>query len=111
MATRFVYDEIPLPHAFHFLVGPTVIHPRATGAVRLYSGVPPARHGRRLGGVIEADFAEPASDGAAGEAGIRITDANAYGETDGAAGMLVAAGRFGFPGLICPCGIDGRSTT
>src|SRR5690606_32351384 len=50
--TLYVYDDIPLPALFHLGLGPAVVHPRMVGPIRLYSGVPPARFGRLIGGVI-----------------------------------------------------------
>ena len=98
--TLYIYDDINLPALFHLGLGPSVVHPRMVGPLRLYSGVPPARFGRFIGGIIEAEGPEQAEPGLHGEAEVRLLDVNAFVQAPLGRGELAIAGRYGYPGLL-----------
>jgi hypothetical protein len=97
-AQGYVYDDIPLPQLYHAIFGPAVLHPRTTGAVRLYAGIPEARYGRRLGGVLLAEGTPP-SDQFGAELELRLIDLGAWMETPAGKGKLTVSGRLGYPKL------------
>ena len=95
-----LYDDIPIPSLFHLAAGPSVIHPLLLGEVHMWPAAAPARYGRSLGAVILGDAARlPATLG--GEVELRLLDVNGliHAPLDSRT-TVVAAGRFGFPGLI-----------
>ena len=98
--TLYTYDSITMPLLFHLGLGPSVIHPRMVGPLRLYSGVAPARFGRYIGGVIEAEGPEEDHDAVMGEAELRLLDVNGFVRAPVGKGELMAAGRYGYPGLV-----------
>jgi hypothetical protein len=78
--TVYVYDDIAVPSLFHLALGPAVVHPAMIGDLQFYSAVPPARYGRRTGGVFAAqgpklDLQAPLR----GEAELRLIDLQAGG--------------------------------
>jgi hypothetical protein len=94
----FYYDDIPLPQLFHAAIGPAVLHPRTTGSVRLDAGIPEARFGRRLGGVVLAE-GTPLEAKLLGEVELRLLDVGAFVQTPVGKGQLQVSGRFGYPQL------------
>lgn len=96
----YTYDSISLPLLFHLGLGPSVIHPRMVGPLRLYSGGAPARFGRFIGGVIEAEGPEPVEDSVMGEVDLRLLDVNAFLKAPVGRGELMVAGRYGYPGIL-----------
>lgn len=99
--TLYVYDDIQLPALFHLGLGPAVVHPRMVGPIRLYTGVPPARFGRFIGGVIEGEGPDPLEDdGVHGDFEARLIDVNAMVQFPVGDGQLAVAGRYGYPGLL-----------
>jgi hypothetical protein len=98
--TLYNYDFINMPILFHLGLGPSVIHPRMVGPIRLYSGVAPSRFGRYIGGVIEAEGPEPTQDELIGEAELRLLDVNGFVQTPVGEGELMVAARYGYPGLV-----------
>lgn len=68
-------DEIPL--AFHFLGGPSVVTSEMIESVDFYPGNFRSRYGRALGGIINLETKEPATDGLHGFAEVDVIDANA----------------------------------
>ncbi len=98
--TLYSYDFINMPLLFHLGLGPSVIHPRMVGPLRLYSGVAPARFGRYIGGVIEAEGPEPTQDSVRGEAELRLLDVNGFVNAPVGEGELMVAARYGYPGLV-----------
>lgn len=99
----YVWDDIPLPQLFHVALGPAVIHPRLVGSTTFYPGVAPARYGRHVGALLQADAPDPAdaAEGWAGEVDLRLLDVNALVEAPvGDGGRLTLAGRYGYPGLV-----------
>jgi hypothetical protein len=97
-AQGYVYDDIPLPQLFHGAFFAAVIHPRMTGPMRFYAGVPPARYGRRSGGLVLAEGSKPLHT-LTGEIEVRLIDLGGYIEVPVGAGDIVAAGRIGYPKL------------
>lgn len=97
-AQGYVYDGIPLPQLFHGAFGPAVIHPRATGPIKLYGGVAPAMYGRRSGAFVLAGGVEP-GDSLEAEAEIRLIDINGWIQAPTLGGTVTASGRIGYPKL------------
>jgi hypothetical protein len=97
-ATGYVYDDIPLPQLFHGAFFSAVIHPRMTGPMKLYAGIPPARYGRRAGGLVLAEGSDPLHR-FTGEVELRLIDFGAYVEAPLGPTDLVVAGRIGYPKL------------
>ncbi|MDH5494018.1 MAG: TonB-dependent receptor, partial [Myxococcales bacterium] len=99
--TLYVYDEIPLPALFHLALGPSVIHPAMIGDVDLFSGVPPARYGRFIGGAVVGEGPERARpERISGEVELRAVDLSAMLRAPAGEGSLAVAGRYGYPGLL-----------
>lgn len=102
----YYYDGIPLPQLYHLGLGPGVLHPMLIGPIKFYPGASPARYGRRLGAVIDAEGPRLLPD-AYGEVDLRLLDANAAIVTPVGDATIVAAGRYGYPGALTPLlGID-----
>ncbi len=95
----YYYDGIPLPLLYHFAVLPQVIHPRLIGGIDFHPGVPPARHGRRLGGSVEA-LGPDQPHRLGGELELRLLDVNGYAEAPIGKGGVRLAGRYGYPGFV-----------
>lgn len=98
-AQGFIYDDIPLPQLFHSGFGPAMLHPRATGDVRLDAGIPEARYGRRLGGVLLAEGIPLTHDFAA-ELEVRAIDAGGWLQAPVGKGAAALSGRVGYPALV-----------
>lgn len=99
--TSYYYDDIPLPHLYHLGLGPAVMHPAMLGPIEFEPGVGTARYGRRLGAVLRAEApTQPSESRLWLEA--RVLDANAFVAKPLGKGTLMAAGRFGYPGLVAP---------
>jgi hypothetical protein len=100
--TLFIYDEIPLPTLFHLGLGPAVIHPAMIGPIDFFSGVGPARYGRRTGGLFTSAYreADPTRGPFYGEAELRAIDVMGMVHAPLLKGDVTAAGRYGYPGLI-----------
>lgn len=102
-ATGTFIDGVAVPVLYHVGFGPSVIHPALVDHVDFYQGAPPAGYGRYIGGVVAATTPPPA-DLPRAEANARLFDAGAIAETpvdDGRASVLAAA-RYGYPGLVVP---------
>jgi hypothetical protein len=97
-AINYVYDDIPLPQLFHGVFGPAVVHPRLIGPIKLHAGVPPARYGRRAGGLVLAEGVPPAHAFDA-EVEVRLIDAGAWLEAPLGPGEITVSGRIGYPKL------------
>ncbi len=97
-AQGYVYDGIPLPQLFHGAFGPAVIHPRATGPMDFYAGVPSAMYGRRAGGLLLAEGVLPSGQFNA-EVELRLLDVNGWVDSPVGRGGVVASARIGYPRL------------
>jgi hypothetical protein len=99
--TVYVYDDIAVPTLFHLALGPAVIHPALIGDLEFYAAVPPARYGRRTGGVFAAQGlrAGPRAPGH-GELELRLLDAQAMIDAPLGDSRITLAGRYGYPGLL-----------
>lgn len=97
-AQGYVYDGIPLPQLFHGAFGPAVIHPRASGPIRFYAGIPPAMYGRRAGGLILAE-GTPQRHIFGAELELRLIDIGGWVETPVGDGEVTVSGRIGYPKL------------
>ncbi len=104
--TIYVYDGIVLPSLFHLALGPAVIHAALIGDLQFYPAVPPARFGRRTGGVFAAESKQPsAGDPTHAELELRLLDVSAMVDialpgNDHAPHRLTLGGRYGYPGLL-----------
>jgi len=103
--TIYVYDGIAMPALFHLALGPAVIHATMIGDLQFYAAVPPARYGRRTGGVFAAEGKKPdPSRGTHGEVELRLLDVSGMIDAplDGTdkRHRLQVAGRYGYPGLL-----------
>ncbi|MET0340841.1 MAG: TonB-dependent receptor [Polyangiales bacterium] len=94
----YSYDDIPLPQLYHAAFGPAVVHPRATGPVEFHGGVPPARFGRRAGGLLRAEGTPYTRDFAA-ELEVRLIDVGGWVQGPLGKGVASASGRIGYPKL------------
>jgi hypothetical protein len=100
--TLYVYDDIALPTLFHLGLGPAVIHPAMIGPVEFFSGVGPARYGRRTGGLFTSAYRETDQDRGRsfGELELRAIDIMGMVHVPVLEGEVTAAGRYGYPGLV-----------
>lgn len=103
--TIYVYDGIAMPALFHLALGPAVIHATMIGDLQFYAAVPPARYGRRTGGVFAAEGKKPdPSRGTHGEVELRLLDVSGMVDApldrDDKRHRLQIAGRYGYPGLL-----------
>jgi hypothetical protein len=101
--TGYFIDGVRVPLVFHLALGPSVVHPGLIDHMDFYPGAYPARLGRFIGGIVDAqtrrDAPEPTVQG-----NLRLLDVGGLAETpfDGAQGSALVAGRFGYPGLLLP---------
>lgn len=100
--TLYVYDEVTLPTLFHLGLGPAVIHPAMIGPVEFYSGVGPARYGRRTGGLFTSAYRETDQNrrDLFGELELRAIDIMGMVHAPVLKGDVTVAGRYGYPGLV-----------
>ena len=100
--TLFLYDDMALPTLFHLGLGPAVIHPAMIGPIEFFSGVGPARYGRRTGGLFASAYRDidPERGNAFGEVELRAIDVMAMAHGPVLEGDITAAGRYGYPGLV-----------
>jgi hypothetical protein len=100
--TLYIYDDIALPELFHLGLGPAVIHPAMIGPIVFYSGVGPARYGRRTGGLLTSAKRKIRGDpgDTLGEVELRLIDLMGMVHTPLGSGTVTVAGRYGYPGLI-----------
>ncbi len=95
-AISYVYDDIPLPQLFHAVFGRSVIHPRTVGPIKLHAGIPPARYGRRAGGLVLAQGL-PQRDSFSAELELSLIDASAWIEGPVGKGTVTFSGHVGYP--------------
>jgi hypothetical protein len=99
--TGYFIDGVRVPLVFHLAVGQSVVHPALIDRVDFYPGGYPARFGRFLGGIVDAqtrgDAPAPTVQG-----NLRLLDVGGLAETpfDDSRGSAVVAGRYGYPGLL-----------
>ena len=97
----FFVDGIPVPALYHVGFGPAVVHPALLDHVDFFPGAAPARYGRAVGAVLDAETAEPVPR-LHGEGNLRLFDASALAKTpfgDGR-GSVLASGRYAYPGPV-----------
>lgn len=101
-ATAYLYDDIQLPALFHLALGPAVVHPAMIGPIDFYTGVAPARYGRKTGGVVSGQAAyRPLRSGVHGELELRLIDMQGYvARPIGKRGRIEVGARYGYPGLL-----------
>jgi TonB family protein len=95
-------DGIRIPLLFHVGAGPSTIAPALVDSVDLFPAAYPARYGRSAGAIIAGETVRPNEDRAHGEFEARVFDAAALVETpfDGGDATVLAAGRYGYTGLL-----------
>jgi TonB family protein len=100
----YFVDGTRVPLLFHVGAGPSTLAPAIVDSVDLFSGPYPARYGRFAGAVIAGETTAPPSrtDPARGEFSARVFDADAFAEApiDDGRGSVLAAGRYGYTGLL-----------
>lgn len=99
----YFLDGIRLPVLFHLGAGPSVVHPGLVDQVDFYPGSAPVAFGRTSGGIVSANTKEPPGR-LHGEGNVRLLDAGLLVESPlpKERGAVLAAGRFGYPGLLLP---------
>lgn len=75
----YYFDGVRVPYLFHFVFGPSVIHPMMVDRVDLYSGAFPAQLGRYAGAIVSAETAAPRDRFV--HANVRLIDAGVLAET------------------------------
>jgi hypothetical protein len=105
--TGYFIDGIPVPALFHIGPGPSYVPPALLSKVELYPSTAPPHFGRFVGGVMAGTLTPPVFSSAdapvpmRGEANLRLFDASAFVEAPvGDSWSAVAAGRYGYPGLL-----------
>jgi hypothetical protein len=101
--TGYFLDGVRVPLVFHLAIGPSVVHPALIDRFDFYPGGYPARFGRFIGGIVDAQTRGDAP-GPTVQGNLRLLDVGGLAETpfDGGRGSVVVAGRYGYPGLILP---------
>ncbi len=102
-STGYFLDGIQLPVLFHLGAGPSVIHPALVDRIDFFPGSAPAEYGRSGGGIVAAQTRKPGPK-LHGEGNVRLLDAGGLVEIPlpKDLGSMLAAGRFGYPGLLLP---------
>ncbi|MBI2388235.1 MAG: energy transducer TonB [Deltaproteobacteria bacterium] len=99
--TGYLIDGVKVPMLFHLGAGPSVLAPGLIDRVDFHPGGYPARYGRFTGGIVAGETVG-APKRLRGEWNVRLFDASALVESPLAAGKgeALAAGRYGYPGLL-----------
>lgn len=102
-STGYFLDGVRLPVLFHIGAGSSVVHPALIDRIDFHPGAAPAAFGRVTGGIVAGITKDPVPR-LHGEANLRLLDAGGMVEAPlpGGRGSLLAAGRFGYPGLLLP---------
>jgi hypothetical protein len=100
--TGFFIDGIRVPALFHFLLGPSVIHPYLIDHLDFYPGGYPARYGGYVSGVVSAQITAPATDMAHASVDVRVYDVGGIVTSpwDGGRGTIAVAGRYSYTGAV-----------
>jgi outer membrane receptor protein involved in Fe transport len=91
--TGYFVDGVRVPLVFHLAIGPSVVHPALIDRVDFYPGGYPARFGRFIGGIVDAqtrgDAPAPTVQG-----NLRLLDVGGLAETPfaGGRGSALVAG-------------------
>ncbi len=98
----FFIDGMRVPQLFHLVVAEGVVHPRVVDQLEFYSGGYDASFGRIASGVVNATTRPGRSDAPFhGDVELKLYDASALFEVKIPHGVtLLAAGRYGYPGLL-----------
>jgi TonB family protein len=98
----YFIDGIRVPLLFHVGAGPSMISPPLVDSVDLFPGAYPAQYGRYAGAIIAGTTTPPETTRTRAEFGVRVFDANAFGEVpyDSGRGSVMGAARYGYTGLI-----------
>jgi len=100
--TGFFVDGMRVPALFHFLLGPSIVHPYMIDQLDFYPGGYPAPLGGYVSGVVAATTAPAPADLAHASADVRVYDAGAIVSApwDGGRGTIAVAGRYSYTGAI-----------
>jgi hypothetical protein len=91
----YFVDGIPIPVLYHAFAGPAVLHPALVDHVDIHRGAYPARYGRFMGGVVEANTADIGEHFTAeGRLGLLDAGALVAAPFAGDAGRIAIAGRY-----------------
>ena len=99
--TGYFIDGVKVPMLFHLGAGPSVLAPALIDRVDFQPGGYPARYGRFTGGIVAGETIG-APKKLHGDWNVRLFDASALVEAPVANGKgeVLAAGRYGYPGLL-----------
>jgi hypothetical protein len=109
----FFLDGMRVPQLFHLVVTEGVVHPEIVDHLEFYPGGFDASFGRVGSGVIDASTRPARTDAPAhGDFGLKLYDTSALVEVKIPGGAsLLAAGRYGYPGLIFSAIVPGVGLT
>src|SRR5690606_36027563 len=99
--TGILLDGVRVPQLFHYLAGPSVIHPAFIDRVDFYPGSFPLDYGGYTGGIVDGITRRARPDERAVDIGLDLTNTSlmlrqpVFGET-----TATVAGRYGYPGLL-----------
>jgi hypothetical protein len=107
----FFLDGMRVPQLFHLLVTEGVVHPEIVDHLEFYPGGFDATFGRVGSGVVDASTRPARTDAPAhGTFEVRLYDTSALVEAKLPGGVsLLAAGRYGYPGLLVSALVKGVS--
>ena len=101
-STGYLIDSVRVPLLFHFLGGPSVIHPRLIGQIDFMPGGFSVEHGGYTGGIVNGRTQRAGPEDKAAEIDLNLFQSGALVrypiESLGITGTL--AGRIGYPGLL-----------
>lgn len=102
--TGFFLDGMRIPALFHFLLGPSIIHPYLISHLDFYPGGYPAQFGGYASGIVAAQTTAPPADLAHASVDIRLYDAGILVTSpwDGGRGTIAVGARYAYSGLLAP---------
>ena len=107
-STGFLIDGIRVPMLFHWLAGPSVIHPEFIDEISFYPGGFPVSYGGYTAGIIDGRTRRARSDEVLADVDINFlqTGAMIRHPVPGINATATAAGRIGYPGLLLSLATD-----
>jgi hypothetical protein len=99
--TGFLLDDLRVPALFHFLLGPSVIHPYFFEGLDFYPGGYPARYGRYVAGLVSARTRVAPDDDIHSSVDVRLFDAGAIVTAPlPRGGSVSASGRYSYTSTV-----------
>jgi TonB family protein len=99
-STAFLLDGVRLPMLFHFLAGPSVIHPEFIDRVDFYAGGFRVNYGGYTAGIIDGITRPAHKDERTYEVDLANTQTGLFLRDTVGPVTATVAGRYGFPGLL-----------